>query len=835
MTAKRNGPAELSRAAADPWIAIGGWLAKYGAQPWLVAVTVAVAAIHWHVFDGEVKGDDLTFHFAESVRIADCLRHLDFDLWNPSANGGYASAYYYQVLPQLASAIPAALLGHHLFFFQLSVFLPLVCAPACAYRGARLLGGSPWQAALAAFVIAFMNGESRWGAGNAGTFQVGLYTQTWGLCVFPLALGHGARWISSGRGLAPAIGWGAFSFLCHPFVGASLGIAWLVGVLCKFAVTWRLWLSPTMLGVLAMYIGGSGIACFAALRGLSLGVQLPVQLFPLAAVIVGLGLALRWKFKHTDTNWLHSSVREVNAELHRLTLLGIALLIAVTPVLLPLIVDRDGFGGFPHRVSDEVGPGFRELQRWYASGALFDFAPADIGRRLPLITLSLPILFAFTSHQRYAPMRWLWPPGIVFALWLGLGPHAGKVGDDLLPAVRALGAMQTVLGLGIGIGAIRLGQWIWHAPWDRWWSVVLRKASPGSATDASASLGSERQAGPLQPSSVSGLVYAVRTVVGAVVASVLVFVAYPGARALSARVEVLADNASAHRSELMAVIDALEKQPPGRKQAGPGTENHWWNLLPYAYGRVPALLQMGGGGLQASPNYDFLWTNRDFEHNAWIYDAPYLVFERNKGARMPPGDTVLQTEHFELRRLPAPGLVSPVHVVGVLPPGYRNGQLGHTMALAWGKTPLGRADRMFAYADWDRTGSLPPTPPECTDASTKCQAGDAESMPHAQVLHARRLPSSGDGADIVADVHAAATATFCLRESWHPRWRAYVDGIATPIRRITPDFPAVEVGPGEHTIAFRFERPRWALLVWLAWPLLTIAAWLPFTRSKPTS
>ena len=71
--------------------------------------------------------------------------------------------------------------------------------------------------------------------------------------------------------------------------------------------------------------------------------------------------------------------------------------------------------------------------------------------------------------------------------------------------------------------------------------------------------------------------------------------------------------------------------PQGRKQAGPGAENHWYNMLPYAWERIPSTLQMGGGGLQASPNYDFLWTQRDAEKNPWIYDAPSLVFQTSRG------------------------------------------------------------------------------------------------------------------------------------------------------------------------------------------------------------
>jgi len=55
-------------------------------------------------------------------------------------------------------------------------------------------------------------------------------------------------------------------------------------------------------------------------------------------------------------------------------------------------------------------------------------------------------------------------PGVIFALLLGMGPHMGKTGaDDLLPAVRFLGAMQIVLALGIGAGVYAIGKAICDA------------------------------------------------------------------------------------------------------------------------------------------------------------------------------------------------------------------------------------------------------------------------------------------------------------------------------------------------------------------------------------
>src|SRR5215510_15121352 len=45
-----------------------------------------------------------------------------------------------------------------------------------------------------------------------------------------------------------------------------------------------------------------------------------------------------------------------------------------------------------------------------------------------------------------------------------------------------------------------------------------------------------------------------------------------------------------NRDEMMQLSEFMASQPQGRKQTGPGAENHWWNLLSYVYDRVPSLL-----------------------------------------------------------------------------------------------------------------------------------------------------------------------------------------------------------------------------------------------------
>jgi len=732
----------------DLWDYCADWLALHGALPALGVLTVAMIFIYGHMFGGELAGDDLTFHMAESARLADCLRAGDYDFWNPSANGGFASAYYYQVIPQLMSAIPAAVFGHHLFFFELSVFLPLVLAPAAAYRGIRLIGATPWQAVVAALAIGLLNGESRWGTGNAGTFNVGLYTQTWALAAFPLALGHAVRWATDQKGLAPAVAWGAFVTLCHPFAGVSLAVALVAG-----------WIAQLVLAGVDQLLAAIGRDMIA---DPSHGV--------LSAARAALG-----------ERWRNPPPRPWFGELIRLAILAACLVVTWMPIWLPLWIDYAGFGGFPHRVNDEIGPGFQTLLKWYAYGSIFDYA------RPVVLTWTLPLVALF-ARARF--MRWLWAPAVVYAVWLGMGPHLGKTDDDLIPAVRFLGAMQVVLGLAIGAGALGLGKQLWDAPegsaFHRPIRALLSAVTPAKQRAWAHDV-------PLQ--------YAVRTGIAAIAAALVVLLTLPGARALASRVRVLPDFDGSHGNELHDIAQRLQREPPGRKQVGTGAENHWWNLLTYEYGRRPSLLMMGGGGLQASPNYDFLWTVRDFTKNAWVYDAPILVFEKTNASSMPAGDQIFETKHYEVRRLPAPGLVSPVQITGTLPPGRMPAR---TAAIAWLKTDLPQKAHVLVYDGFGGPGA----------------------EPHGTVTRAFRQDSPGDAADIYAEVDVTETTTFMARESWHPRWHAYLDRVEIPVRRVTPDFPAVDVPPGPHVIAFRFERPWWMHAAWLAWPLVPLLAWL---------
>ncbi len=48
-----------------------------------------------------------------------------------------------------------------------------------------------------------------------------------------------------------------------------------------------------------------------------------------------------------------------------------------------------------------------------------------------------------------------------------------------------------------------------------------------------------------------------------------------------------------------------------------------------------------------------------------------------------------------------------------------------------------------------------------------------------------------------------------LGQSWHPDWKAAVDGVPRPIIRGAGAFPAVRVGPNDQIVRFRFTPPAW--------------------------
>jgi hypothetical protein len=151
-----------------------------------------------------------------------------------------------------------------------------------------------------------------------------------------------------------------------------------------------------------------------------------------------------------------------------------------------------------------------------------------------------------------------------------------------------------------------------------------------------------------------------------------------------------------------------------------------------------------------------------------------------------------------------------VQIIGPPLPAERHAARKEALAWLKGADPL--ADRLRPYAATPALSAAPPA--------------------DARVLEVRRQDSPGDAPDIVASVHASAPTTFVVRESWHPRWRAFVDGKEARVQRVTPDFFAVAVPAGDHALAFRFDRPGWVWLTWLLAVLVPLGVTAPRLASR---
>ncbi len=656
------------------------WAAIHRSLP-LVLLVLLITLLCWcfsPVFAGEPAGSDNSFHYGELVRLTAAIRAGDWNWWNPSGNSGFASGYYYQVLPQALPALLAAVTGlSPLVCFQLGIFVPLVLVPAAAYRAVRIAGGTSWQAMGAALAVPFAVGSSRWGHGADGTFTVGLYTQAWALAAFPLALAHSTNWLERKSGLASALAWGVFVGLCHPFAGVALGLALLAGVL-----------------------------------------------------------------------WSEIRDRRLSDEWSRLMVLGGLLLLGSACAWLPVLVDYDGFGGFPHRAADEIGPGFIELARWFVEGQML-----DEGRAICVLTALLPLVFCL-ARTRWLPR--LWAAGAAFALLLGLGPHLPKIGDDILSPVRFIGPLQILLAMCVGIGVAALVERSRQLPPDERRRRAMRWCAPVAAV------------------------------------MVALLATTTGARLLHSRVKVATDLPGIERDQLDFVMNAMISAPPGRLQVYGGAAHHWSMMLPYVTAGRAANVVMGGAALQSSPTYAYHRNLTDPVRAAWVFDAPLVL---GRPGELQVGEVLKATNAYELRLLPAPGLVSPVQVVGELPAGRF---AARAAGLSWLTSELPLENKVLAHHGSGATGFAP---------------------------RGRTLLVARSNSNIRAEVEAEAATTFIVRESWHPRWRASLDGISVPIRRVTPDYLAIDVPAARHKLELHFERPLWTWLLWMLWPGLTTAAW----------
>ena len=143
-------------------------------------------------FDGVPLGDDNSSHFAEINYIAELLRLGETDFWFDQTNLGYPLFLAYQPGPSLLMGVLTALLDPRvdpMLLFKLSVLVVWALMPSAWYLGGRWLGMDRLAALLFGLLILSVSDFRTFGLGLTSVTSTGLYTQSYGTLLLPLATG----------------------------------------------------------------------------------------------------------------------------------------------------------------------------------------------------------------------------------------------------------------------------------------------------------------------------------------------------------------------------------------------------------------------------------------------------------------------------------------------------------------------------------------------------------------------------------------------------------------------------------------------------------------------
>jgi len=72
-----------------------------------------------------------------------------------------------------------------------------------------------------------------------------------------------------------------------------------------------------------------------------------------------------------------------------------------------------------------------------------------------------------------------------------------------------------------------------------------------------------------------------------------------------------------------------------------------------------------------------------------------------------------------------------------------------------------------------------------------------------------------------ADVHVERESLLMLKATYHPNWRATVDGVKADTVMLMPSFVGVRLTPGDHQVRLEY-RPRRLRMILLGLGLLTL-------------
>ena len=458
----------------------------------------------------------------------------------------------------------------------------------------------------------------------------------------------------------------------------------------------------------------------------------------------------------------------------RLVLAGIPVMLATAYFTVPLVLNSAYHATSPYMEDWKYDSHCAStVLEWLATGKLFDY------NRPPVISIiaAIGVLIALWTRTRLSLVA-----VTVTAFWLiayfgrpTLGPVADVLSfDGRLWMHRFIGPVQ--------IGAILLiavaSGWLWTRL-DSWnW---LRMKARGRA-------------------------YAIPALFAAIVA----LAAIP---ALAERWLYLDRNqgwmnetqaALDDDRDLTAIVDRLQTLPPGRVFAG--LRDGFGDQMKNGSVRVPDVLTFHQIETAAAP-YQSLTLNSDL---IWHFDHTKLAHYDALNARyfIAPADLtvpsglqpLMETERYTLYQAPTSGYFG----LGTTPVAFAGAQEDFFVAArTWflGRLPAAGIVPAFALDGTPRANGVEYAAMEgASNAIRRLTATDAPNS-------LGRIDSEvASPYEFEAKVHVTEPATtLFLKASYHPDWRAYVDGQEVTPFMVAPSYPAITLEPGEHTVRFEYK------------------------------
>ena len=278
---------------------------------------------------------------------------------------------------------------------------------------------------------------------------------------------------------------------------------------------------------------------------------------------------------------------------------------------------------------------------------------------------------------------------------------------------------------------------------------------------------------------------------------------------------------AAEDTELSSLLGKLKQLPPGRVHAGYEYSGlkHWSNQYYVGYARVYDLLHaesldmMGHVYHSYSLNSDVLI---NFDEQRWdhynLFNARYVVAPEGQGFP----EFVKPLEQFGRHRL-----------YQVETTGYFD-LVGSDLAFAGGKTDFYPAASSWLASGLPGVKQHPQVLIGSTSQGTERPLTLSAAVDVIPTIRASAGPSRGAVLSeeagnnfFAADVTVERDSWLMLKATYHPNWRATVDGVETDTVMLMPSFVGVQLPPGEHKVLLEY-RPRRLRMILLTLGLLTL-------------